>query len=60
LDGRETYLNLRVVSTFPDNVRYISVFQEPMGIDITETKLEKGCEEFEVDADFVNMNTAHS
>ncbi len=27
LDGRETYLNLRVVSALPDTVRYISIFR---------------------------------
>lgn len=26
LDGRETYLNLRVAASLPDSVRYISVF----------------------------------
>jgi hypothetical protein len=60
LDGRETYLNLRVVSALPDTVRYISIFHEPSGPALVQTTLQKGCAVFETEADFVNMNSAHS
>ena len=39
LDGRETYLNLRVIQGLPETVRYISVFEEPSGLTLSQTTL---------------------
>ena len=39
---------------------YISIFKEPEGSELMNTKFELFCEEFEVDSDFINMTTNHS
>ena len=60
LDNRETYLNVRMAANLPPNVRYLSIFREPLGREIIELEqLDKECQ-FEVDANYANINSCHS